>query len=209
MPESSAETNTESSSETHDVWPPAPTRQAVYQSKGGKEPKVYVLLGLVATGVLLSMTLGALTNAINAVVSPTYFYLVFNQQVDANQLWKASILEGIQEGGCLGLLVSCVFTAGANAFWRSEVSYTPLVRYLLGIFAGAFLAWILGGLIALSFAALRPVLYAGIFGTPGGFNALVRYAWVGGSIWGLEGGSLVAMIIALWKLRTRRQLPVD
>ena len=200
----------EPSSETNNVWPPAPTRQAICQGKGGGgKPKISVLIGVVATGVALSITLGALTNAINSAVSPTYFYLVFNQQVDANEIWKASILEGIKEGGCLGLFVSGVLTAGASAICRSQSSYTLLARYLLGISIGALLAWILGGLMASIFAALRPVPYAGTFGTPGTFNALVRYAWVGGSIWGVEGGSVVATVIALAKLHTRRRSLVD
>ncbi len=201
---------TKSNTESDEIWPPPPTGHAASQDvERGVKPKVSLLLSIVVTGILLSIILGALTNAINAAISPTYFYLVFNQQVDSDQVWKASIMSGIREAGCLGLIISNIFTAGASAICRSQLSYGVAVRYLLGISGGALIAWIFGGLVALSLAVLHPALYANIFGTRGGFDGLLGYAWVSGSIWGIEGGSLISMIVALAKLRTHRKLPAN
>ena len=44
--------------------------------------------------------------------------------------------------------------------------------------------WVLGGIIAILLSVLSPEFYKKTFiGVPDEFGAMIRYAWVGGSIW--------------------------
>ena len=57
-------------------------------------------------------------------------------------------------------------------------------------------------------ATLSPEFYRSAFvGVPNEFGPMLRYAWVGGSIWGAEFGGLVSVVVGLVILRAnwRRQ----
>ena len=56
--------------------------------------------------------------------------------------------------------------------------------------------WAVGGVIAIALSALSPEFYKRTFiGVPDGYAAMFRYAWVGGSIWGITFGGMLVMII--------------
>lgn len=56
--------------------------------------------------------------------------------------------------------------------------------------------WVIGGIIAIVLFALSPEFYKQTFiGVPDGYAAVFRYAWVGGSIWGISFGGIIVMII--------------
>lgn len=186
-----------------EIWPPPPmgfTNNADGKTEG--KPKATLILGVIGTGLLLSATLGAFTNAINVALCPDYFYaLVFNQSVEFSNVPKASILQGIWEAAALGLLISGVLAIGADLICRPRLSYNIAFRCLVSIVGGTFLAWILGGLLAVGLAAIRPALFGNAFGLPGGL-----YAWVFGSVHGIEPGSLASLVIVLVRLYIRRPL---
>jgi hypothetical protein len=82
--------------------------------------------------------------------------------------------------------------------------------YLLSISVIALVCWAIGGLIAIGLASLSPEFYRHTFReVPEEFFEMLRYAWVGGSIWGLELGGFAAVIVgsvlfrAKWHLLTR------
>ena len=76
----------------------------------------------------------------------------------------------------------------------------------------AYLCWAFGGLAAMGLATLSPDFYRQAFiGVPNEFGAMLRYAWVGGSIWGAELGGLVSVVVGLVVLRAnwRRQVMAE
>lgn len=164
--------------------------------------KLLPLFGLAGMGLLLSMMLGALTNAINARVSPTYFYMVFDQSIEFDQVWRASIAEGVLEAAVFGVILSCFFVVGLGLISHARCSYRVAVLYLRLIFLGALAAWVVGGLVAMGIAALSPAFYRNTFAAPDTWGELLRYAWVGGSIWGIEIGGVVSLVIALVQFRS-------
>jgi hypothetical protein len=168
-------------------------------------------LALAATavsGVLASGLLGGTTNAVNGAVSPTYFVTILRWQ-GVEDVWRASIAQGIFEGLLFGIFFSLLFTVATGIITNAACSFGFAFRHLLGILAGAYLCWALGGLAALGLATLSPEFYRrAFFGVPEEFGAMLRYAWVGGSIWGAELGGLVSVVVGLVILRAnwRRQV---
>ena len=160
------------------------------------------LFVIALTGVFTSAGLGAITNAINGWVSPVYFVTVLGWQ-GVRDVWSASIAQGIFEGLCFGVFFSLVFTTGVGVITRGSCSYGFALRHLLGIAAGALVGWAIGGLAAMGLATLSPEFYRRAFiGVPNEFGPMLGYAWVGGSIVGLELGGLVSVILGLVVLRT-------
>ena len=143
------------------------------------------LFGLAITGVLASAGLGAVTNSINAWVSPDYFRAVLGWQRVAD-VWQASIAQGIFEGLCFGVCFSVLFTAGVGIITPATCSYWLGFRYLLGVVAGGagrLGDWRSGrgGAGGLESGVLSEDVAA-----PPEFAARLPFAWVGGSIWGVE-----------------------
>jgi hypothetical protein len=159
------------------------------------------LFGIAVSGVLASATLGAITNAINGWVSPQYFIAILGWR-GVQDVWRASIAQGILERLCFGVFFSLVFTVGVGIITRASCSYGFAVRYPLGIIAGAFVCWLIGGVAGLGLAALSPEFFRRTFiSVPEVFGPMLAYAWVGGSIWGVELGGLVSVFLGLVVMR--------
>ncbi len=159
------------------------------------------LIGIAATGVAASACVGCATNAINGWVSPLYFVRIMRWD-NFEDIWLASIAQGIFEGICFGAVFSLMFAAGVGIITRALCSYSFAVRYLLAIIAGALVCWILGGLAAMGLAVLSPERYQMAFiGVPDDYGPMLKYAWVGGSIWGVQFGGFVSLVLALVILR--------
>lgn len=171
------------------------------------------LIGLAFTGVLLGAVLGALTNSVNGWISPTYFRNIMRWH-DIADIWTASIAQGIFEGLLFGLAFSVIFVAVVGIVTKARCPYPFAAVYLLMIGVFALVCWCLGGLIAIGLASLSPEFYRHAFReVPEEFPEMLRYAWVGGSIWGVEFGGLASVIVgavlfrAKWGLFT--DTPVD
>ena len=161
------------------------------------------MIGLAFTGVLLGAAFGALTNSINGWISPLYFRNIMRWQ-DVTDIWRASIAQGILEGLMFGLAFSVIFVAVVGIVTKARCPYRLSATYLLSIAAGAVLCWGLGGLIAMGLATLSPEFYRHAFrGVPEDFPEMLRYAWVGGSIWGLEFGGLASVIVGAVLFRAK------
>jgi hypothetical protein len=166
------------------------------------------------SGVLVSAALGGLTNAVNGVVSPEYY--VFNLVwLNGGDVWRSAIAQGVIEGTGFGFVFSMIFTIGIGIMTRVACGYTLAIRHLTGIVLGALVCWVLGGILSLVLALLCPNLFQDWFRAPRDFGALLRYAWAGGSIPGLQTGGLVCVILGLitlranWRKQIERAIPAE
>lgn len=167
------------------------------------------ILGVAASVVLGGAILGATTNAINGAISPHYFRVIMGWH-EVENIWTAAVAQGIFEGTIYGILFAAVFTLVVGVVSRAECPYAVAMRYVLWILAGIYGCWLAGGLIAMGLASLSPEFYRRTFvGVPDAFEPMLRYAWVGGSIWGAMFGGLLAASIGStifavnWKRRQR------
>jgi hypothetical protein len=179
--------------------------------EGQSRPLALAAIG--GTGVLASAALGAAANAVNGRVSPEYFVAVMRWQGVAD-VWRASIAQGLFEGLLFGVAFALLFTAPVGIITRAACPYGFALRHLLGVLAGAAAGWALGGLAAMGLAALSPEFYRRAFiGVPAEFGPMLRYAWVGGSIVGLQLGGLVSVVLGVvvlranWRRRTSGPSP--
>jgi hypothetical protein len=159
------------------------------------------LFGVALTAVFASAALGAATNAVNGRISPLYFVTVMRWD-GVEDVWRASVAQGILEGLCFGVFFSLVFTSGVGVITRASCGYLFAARHLLGVVAGALVCWLIGGAAAMGLATLSPEFYRDAFiGVPEEAGPMLAYAWVGGSIWGVQLGGLLSVALGLVVLR--------
>ncbi len=161
------------------------------------------LFALLFTGPVLGGLLGAATNAVSAAVSPEYFRTVLGWHTVVD-VWRAGIAQGVFEGILGGLGFAIVFTVLVGIISKGCCPYALALRYLLAVAAFAAGTWLLGGLVAIGLATLSPEFFRHAFqSVPVGTGPMLRYAWVGGSIWGIELGGLAALVAGCVALGTR------
>lgn len=159
-------------------------------------PRPLAMAGIALSCVAASGFVGGATNAINGAVCPEYFYLVMDWQMQ--DVWRASIAQGIFEGLLFGIAFSLVFTVGTGIITQAACSYLFAMKHVLGIVIGSCACWIFGGMAGVGLAILRREFDGfAIFGVSLDFGSLLRFAWVGGSIWGVEFGGFISVVIAL------------
>lgn len=153
------------------------------------------LVGLAVTGIVSGAALGALTNSINGWISPLYFRNIFRWD-DVEDVWRASIAQGIIEGLLFGLFLSLVFVIVVGTVSKARCDYRFGVTVLLAIVAAALVCWVIGGLLGMGLAILSPEFYRHAFrGVPQDSAEMLRYAWVGGSIMGIQFGGFALTIL--------------
>jgi len=165
------------------------------------------LVALAVTGVAVGAMLGALANTINGWVSPLYFRNIMGWD-EVDNLWRASVAQGILEGLIFGLLFSVIFTTVVGIVSRARCPYLLGLRYVVMVAVFAMVCWAIGGLIAMGLATLSPEFYRHAFrGVPENFGSMLRYAWVGGSIWGIQFGGFAFLVLGSVLFRAKwRQL---
>lgn len=172
------------------------------------------LVAIEASGILASAVLGAVINSVNGGVSPEYFITVLRWNA-VTDVWRAAIAQGIFEGLLFGAFFSTILTIGIGLISRGRCSYRLALRHLGFVLSGAFGCWIVGGLCAVILATISPEFYRHtFFGVPEELEPMRRYAWVGGSIWGVQMGGLISVTLALVVFRSRwhalhEQAPID
>lgn len=165
------------------------------------------LFGLAMTGVVAGVLTGALTNLINGRVSPLYFVNIMGWSND-DFVWNMAIAQGIFEGVFFGIFLSLIFTTVVGIVSRASCPYRLGLRYLLAILLIALGGWVLGGLFAMGMAALSPEFYRNAFyKVPLDSSEMLKYAWVGGSIIGLQLFALLAVILVtvIFRANWRRE----
>ncbi len=169
----------------------------------------FALVGLAVTGILAGAALGALTNSINGLVSPLYFRNILHWH-DVDDVWRASIAQGIFEGLMFGLFLALVFMIVVGCVSQARCGYGFGAATLIFVAVAALVCWAVGGLLGMGLASLSPEFYRHAFiGVPQESCEMLRYAWVGGSIWGVEFGGFALTILgsflfyARWERRAR------
>ncbi len=169
------------------------------------------ILAVAFTCVVMGALIGALTNMVNGAVSPLYFRNIMGWH-DVQDVWRASVAQGILEGLVHGVLFAAVFTTVFGIVTRGECTYLHALRFMFGVSVAVIVCWVLGGVVAVGLAALSPEFYRRAFiGVPEESGAMLRYAWGGGSIWGGMFGGLLGAIIGStifrinWKRREAKR----
>jgi hypothetical protein len=163
------------------------------------------LIGLPLTGILAGALLGAVTNSVNSLVSPDYYRNILYWH-NVQNVQRAAIAQGIYEGLLFGLVFSLIFTIVVGVIARARCPYRLGVRYILFVTAAASGCWILGGLLGVGLAAFSPEFYRHAFReVPNDMFEMLTYAWVGGSIWGLEFGGFAFCVIGSILFRAKWQ----
>lgn len=151
-----------------------------------------IAISAMGTGVLV----GAVTNAINGAVSPHYFRSVMGWHFVIDDIWTASVAQGMLEGVLFGAGFATVFTLVLGVASKGEATLRFAGKYLLMAGVIALATWCIGGLLAMGFAAFSPEFYQNAFmGVPREFGEMLRFAWVGGSIWGIYFGAVLGVVI--------------
>jgi hypothetical protein len=183
--------------------PDQPPLAQVPSSPSAAEARPLSLIAIAGTAVFVGAIIGASTNTINGAVSPAYFINILGWS-EVSDVWRASVAQGVFEGLIFGMISAMIFTLTIGIVTRATCPYTVAFRYLLAIMLGAYGCWVLGGLIAIGLALLSPEFYHHAFiGVPWETAEMLRYAWVGGSIWGVEFGGILSLIIGLVTFRGR------
>ncbi len=161
-----------------------------------KQSNFQTIFIVALTCVLTSGFIGATTNMINGAVSPYYFKAVMYW--DFQDIWTASVAQGIIEGLLYGVIFSAIFTTGFGIVTKGQAPYGFAFRQLIKIIAIVFSCWTIGGLLAMFLATLSPEFYKAHFPfTPTDKTEMLKFAWVGGSIWGGMIGGLLSAILGV------------
>jgi len=145
--------------------------------------------------------LGAIMNTIDGQVSADYFAIVMSW--DGQTAGIHAIAHGVLEGFAAGLLLGFFFAIVIAASTRGRCPLPLALRSFALAPAIAMIGWFFGGGIGVTLALLWPQLWGFFFvGVPPRVD-LVRFAWVGGSIWGGYGGALIGLIVASITLHLR------
>jgi hypothetical protein len=176
---------------------------------GANDMKPLSLIGIWVSGIFGAAILGAITNSINALVSQLYFFNVLHYDVNVQHLIRAIVAQGVFEGLIYGLILSTLYATVVGIVSHAKCPFAFGIRYLSGLFTVVFVCWIIGGLLAMALAWLSPEFYQHMFyRVPDNFEERLRYAWVGGSIWGIVFGGVgatfvfMALFRAAWRQRT-------
>lgn len=153
------------------------------------------IIGVFLICLCLPAFIGGITNIVNGYISPAYFIAVMGWK-NVQHIVRAAAAQGVFEGLLYGLVFAGVFSCVYIFSNKAALSFYAVFHGLLCIAMVCFGVWILGGVLALLLAVLSPEFYRSTFiGVPDTLSAMLRYAWVGGSIWGLSfGGTLTAII---------------
>ena len=158
------------------------------------KPVNLVILVLLLTGI--GGMIGATTNLINGNVSEEYFRRILGWNFEG--IWKAAILQGIFEGLIYGLIFSLIYTTGFAIITKKKGDWKFIKKLLKKLIPIIYGCWLSGGIIALLLSLVFPDEYGHLIrAVPKETIPKIKYAWVGGSIWGGIIGGIISLIYGL------------
>jgi hypothetical protein len=158
---------------------------------GGKSI-VVVALACICLGALI----GAVTNMVNAAVSPVYFQTVMKWSF--HDVWTAAVAQGIMEGIIFGVLFAMVFATGYGVVTKGRAPFSFARTLLWRILIFVLAMWTVGGVLAVSLALLSAdFFHAHVPLAPKDTVELLLFAWVGGSIQGAQFGGLLCAVLGI------------
>lgn len=153
--------------------------------------------------LLMGMAIGGGTNTINGLVSPEYFVNILGWNPSSN-IWGMSIIQGLFEGLIYGFVFAVVYTGIAASKPSSTIKNSQIIRFIFKVGTIILLIWVIGGVLAVVLAFISPDFYRSSFiAVPSETEAMLRYAWVGGSIWGGMLGGLLSLIVGAVLFKNR------
>lgn len=159
-----------------------------------RAPSPSTMALIAASAVLGGACVGGTTNAINGAISPLYFRTIMRWE-HTESIWRASVAQGVFEGLLYGCVFAVVYTSVVSLTTGGTCPFRVAFRQILGILIYIYGIWALGGMLAIGLAILSPEFYRETFyGVPDSHSEMLRYAWVGGSIWGALFGGAVTLI---------------
>jgi hypothetical protein len=162
---------------------------------GELRPKPWVPLFILVMGPLGGALLGALTNLINGSISWEYFSIVMGWDPVASGF--LAIPQGMLEGGALGTLFGVVVAFAFGVMTRFSGGLALAVRAWLLAAMTVLVCWTIGGACGAILGYTEPDLFRALFPLSRALSAgIVRFAWVGGSIWGAYAGTVVGCVLA-------------
>jgi prolipoprotein diacylglyceryltransferase len=152
--------------------------------------RILIALLIALTSIFIGGIIGATTNMVNGLVSPYYFKAIMQWEFD--DVWIASVAQGIFEGLLYGISFSVIFTIAFEIITKGQGSFKFGFSQLVKVIAVTLICWVLGGLVAILLNSISPEIYKSHFPqTPYEKIERLKFAWVGGSIWGgIIGGCL-------------------
>ena len=152
------------------------------------------------TCILMGGTIGAITNMVNGALSPYYFKTTMNWGFQ--EIWIASVAQGILEGLFHGVFFAIIFTIGFGIITKGKANYAFAFKHIIRIAIIVLCCWTIGGLLAVMLVRLSPEFYRSHFPwTPTDVVEQMKYAWVGGSIWGEILGGVLGSVIGLLNVK--------
>ena len=152
---------------------------------------------------------GAVTNMVNGLISPYYYKVIMHW--DFKDIWLAAVAQGILEGLLYGVFFSLIFTLTFGIVTKGQGTFSFAVKQILKLISLVFICWILGGILAMFLAVLSPEFYKAQFPmTPSDKTEMIKFAWVGGSIWGGMFGDILSAFIGIVMIKNnwRKRLAI-
>jgi len=161
-----------------------------------KQSNFLTIFSVALTCIFTGGFIGAITNMINGSISPNYFRIVMRW--DFKEIWIASVAQGIFEGLIYGVIFSLIFTTGFGIVTNGKATYNFALKQLFKIILIVLGCWIIGGILAVVLASLSPEFYKShYYNVPKEKIEMIKYAWVGGSIWGGMIGGLLSAVFGV------------
>ncbi len=115
------------------------------------------LVFIAASMIFCGMFVGSLSHAVGAQVNYDYFRHIIG--LPNNQAWRAGIALGIYHGFLGGTIFSVIFTLVVGIVSRARCSFSYVFRYILVMTEAALGCCVIGGVSAITIAALSPGFY--------------------------------------------------
>jgi hypothetical protein len=162
---------------------------------------------LLTFGLFFGLSLGALTNSINTLISPYYFRRVmYWNDLDNERVFLLAIRQGIFEGAILGVAYAIFFSIAAGMITGLRCPLRLVVQCLVVAILIVLGSWLVGGLVGLGWALLSPGTFqASVRTAPSEYAVLLPFAWVGGTIYGAYAGTIISATYAAFFFRQWRR----